>query len=150
MMKSNMVSIEAIKLHLIKNTQFADQSDKVFTLSSEAIKYLIKALEFADQSFTLEIETVLTKSGPDSIPALIKGLNSASNNVKSTCAMVLIRLGEVSVEPVRQFYFNNITRPQVAWVAEFILDELCELVSTESFMNQVQPSTFEPTLEKVC
>jgi HEAT repeat protein len=126
MLKSAAVSLETIKLQLLENKNFTGTKENEFQLSKEAIKYLIKALEYADASFTQEIETVLTKSGEIAISALIKGLSSQNVNVKSTCAMVLIRLGEASVEPVKQFYLRTLGKPQLAWVAEFILDELGE------------------------
>lgn len=122
MMKTATISLESIKLQLIQNQQFASTAEQ--SLSKEAIKYLIKALEHADPSFTQEIETVLTKSGEVAIPVLLKGLCSASMNVKSTCAMVLVRLGDVAVEPLNQFYHRHLGRENIRWVAEFILDSL--------------------------
>lgn len=126
MLKSAAVSLETIKLQLIENRQFVGQSEKEFQLSKDAIKYLIKALEYADTSFTQEIETVLTKSGEVAIPALIKGLTSPSMNVKSTCSMVLIRLGDAAVEAVTQFHLRNAHKANLCWIAEFILDQLGE------------------------
>jgi HEAT repeat protein len=153
MMKSATISLEAIKLQLIQNTQFAEQRDKEFPISKEAIKYLIKALEHADSAFSQEIETVLTKSGEIAIPALLKGLCSTSNNVRSTCAMVLIRLGERSVEPVQQFYHRYHHRENLRWVAEFILDELsvpmprvCGMVDATT---EIPVELCTPELEKV-
>lgn len=153
MMKSATVSLEAIKLQLIQNRQFADQAENEFNLSKDAIKYLIKALEFADSSFTQEIETVLTKSGDVAIPALLKGLLSTSTNVKSTCAMVLIRLGEVAVEPLKQFAIRYSHRENVSWVVEFILDELGESYSCPKVIGEftlnVHASNFDQVVEKV-
>ena len=126
MMQSASISLEALKLKLIQNHPFADQTGQQVILSKEAIKYLIKALEYADASFASDIETVLTKAGVDTVPALVKGLSSQNNTVKSTCAMVLIRLGEPVVEAVKQFYIRNAHRNNLNWVGEFILSELGE------------------------
>jgi HEAT repeat protein len=134
MMKSATITLEAIKLQLVHNQQMTSMADPA--LSKEAIKYLIKALEHADPSFTQEIETVLTKSGPVAIPVLLKGLCSSSMNVKSTCSMVLVRLGEVAVEPLLQFYARHEARENIRWVAEFTLGALGEPVQ-----RPVQPVT---------
>lgn len=149
MMKSATVSLEAIKLQLIQNRQFADQTENEFKLSKDAIKYLIKALEYADSSFTQEIETVLTKSGEVAIPVLLKGLLSTSTNVKSTCAMVLIRLGEAAVEPLKQFAVRYSHRENVSWVVEFILDELGESYSCPKVIGEFALSVSPIELEKV-
>lgn len=136
MMKSATISLEAIKLQLVHNQQMTSMADPA--LSKEAIKYLIKALEHADPSFTQEIETVLTKSGPVAIPVLLKGLCSSSMNVKSTCSMVLIRLGEVAVEPLVQFYARHEGRENIRWVAEFTLDALGVPVQRASMTTLIE------------
>jgi hypothetical protein len=147
MMKSASISLEAIKLKLIKNRQLAEQPENGIVLSKEAVKYLIKALEYADSAFSNDIETILTKAGPEIIPILIKGLSSHHNNVKSTCAMVLIRIGQPSVEAVQQFYMRNANRSRVNWVCEFILNELGESIP-EVEMVLDSPESLR-TLEKV-
>ncbi len=119
------ITVESIKLQLIKNQEFlSGERDKEFVFTTEAIRNMVKALEFADGSLSSEIENFLTKSGEDAVAEVVKGLTSANLNVKSTCAMVLIRMG--AVEAVRSFYQANSHRKNVRWVAEFILNELGE------------------------
>lgn len=119
------ITVESIKLQLIKNQEFlSGTQDQEFVFTTEAIRNMVKALEFADNTLSSEIENFLTKSGQDAVSEVVKGLNSTNLNVKSTCAMVLIRMG--AVEAVREFFLANSHRKNLHWVVEFILNELGE------------------------
>lgn len=117
----NMVNIESIRLKLIQGKAQSDQWDVTF--KKEGLRYLIKALAYADASFSSEIEEVLLKAGTVAVPMLIKGLYSKFANVRSVCAMVLIRIGDDAKQPLHEAY-NQRLNDNVSWAFEFILEEL--------------------------
>jgi HEAT repeat protein len=114
------LNIEAIRLQLVQNNRTTGR----YQLSSDAIHYLLKALEHADKEFSNEIEDALTRVGTSGIPMLLKGLKSSHNNVRSTCAMVLVRIGRPAVAPLLAFYERHAERANLAWVIAFVLGEL--------------------------
>ena len=116
-----MVNIESIRLKLIQGKAQSDQWDVTF--KKEGLRYLIKALAYADASFSSEIEEVLLKAGAVAVPMLIKGLYSKFANVRSVCAMVLIRIGDDAKQPVHEAY-NQRLNDTMGWAFEFILEEL--------------------------
>ncbi len=116
-----MVNIESIRLKLIQGKAQSDQWDVTF--KKEGLRYLIKALAYADASFSSEIEEVLLKAGTVAVPMLIKGLYSKFANVRSVCAMVLIRIGDDAKQPLMDAYSQRLN-DNVGWAFEFILEEL--------------------------
>lgn len=123
------MTLESLKFHLIRNESLTDQ-DQVRL--GEMIDYLIESLEEADRAHADKAENLLVRIGEPTIPALINGLKSPHKTVKAVCAMALIRLGEVSIEAVQQFYVRQMNlkagrqRTTLIWIAEFILAELGE------------------------
>lgn len=121
--------MEALKLQIIK-TQDASQDsfnfpqEKSFAFSHEAIRNMVKALEFSDKDLSNEIETFLVHSGEEALPEVVKGLNSDNIKMKSTCAMVMIRIGAPSIKTVKAFYEAHRRPETISWVIEFILGEL--------------------------
>ncbi len=115
-------NMEAIKLHLIK-TQTPVQ-DPSFSFSQEAIRNMVKALEFADTTLANEIESFLVLSGETALSEVAKGLLSSNNKVRSTCAMVMIRTGVPSIQVVKNLYQTSRHPEAIGWVIEFILGEL--------------------------
>lgn len=141
-MKASAPTLDTSRFTLIQNQLFPEipeikasetelvEGQEIRLLSKDAMKYLIRALEGADAIFSREIESLLAKAARQTpqmiLGELIKALNSEHANVKSTCAMVLIRLGQHSVSPIKEFYLRNLKKKQPIWIAEFILDQLGE------------------------
>ncbi len=120
---------EDIKLELIKNqTPQSLSHSKKFMFSQEAIRNMVKALEFSDATLSNEIETFLVCSGEKALSEVVLGLNSSNLNVKSTCAMVMIRIGAPSIQVINAFYQAHRHPEALRWVVEFILGELGETV----------------------
>lgn len=114
-------SLEALKLKLISN-RAKSSSDPLLT--KDGIRYLLKALVYADSGFSSEIENVLVKAGMLAIPELIKSLGADNLNVRSVAAMALIRLGQEAEEALVQAYPRYSRKASARWVFEFILQEL--------------------------
>ncbi len=125
-MNAALKSFEAIKLHLVQNAHFTAIQDKESVSLEELVEYLIESLEEADTAQSSRAENLLVRIGKPAIPHLLTGLKSSHNNVKSVCAMALIRMGEWVVEDIKEFYVRNASRTKIRWVAEFILTELSE------------------------
>ena len=124
-------SFEALKLHLVQNAPLPVFEGPMFdglevVSLEELVEYLIESLEDADKTQSNKAEALLVRIGKPAIPFLLQGLKSLNTNVKSVCAMALIRMGEVVVEDLKEFYIRNASRAKVRWVAEFVLAELSE------------------------
>lgn len=116
-------SYETIKLKLIQGNSTIEVDSHA--LNKEGIQYLIKALAYADDAFSREIEDVLLKSGVKSASLLIKGLHNPHSNVRAICAMVLIRLGHQVENQLQDAYRKLSTSQQhLRWIYEFIFEEL--------------------------
>ena len=120
------VSVDAIKLQLVKTTEVAELG----TVSlNELIEYLVESLEEADKATANRAEDLLVRIGNPAVPYLVKGLKSNSNAVKSVCAMALVRIGQPAVDAIKELYVRCATRPQHKkhkWVVAFVLTELGE------------------------
>lgn len=87
----------------------------------EVIPYLLTAATNADNKVRNEIENAIVKIGEAGIPILVKSLESPSGKTKAIAAMILIRLGSISIEPLKQAFKNN---EQYSWVVEYIINEI--------------------------
>lgn len=134
-MKTAPLSLESIKLHLIWNREQAGTLHEVPTLD-ELVEYLIESLEESDKTNSTKAENLLTRIGKPAIPALLQGLKHPSTNVKSVCAMALIRIGQPAVDELKAFYVRNANRDKVRWVAEFVLTELGEALPVVISKNE--------------
>jgi HEAT repeat protein len=142
MMGQAPISLETLKLKLISGNMLPS-SDPLLT--RDGIRYLLKALAYADADFSAEIEYALVKAGSLAVPELIKSLASDNNNVRSTAAMALIRLGSLAEEALLQAYPKYSRKPSVRWVFQFVLQEL----GLEAEAQQVQQPLSVVALEKV-
>jgi HEAT repeat protein len=134
------LTLEKVRLYLIKNEAHLEQSrvksssllpvlneHAVEALSlpiTDIAQYLLKALETADTVFSSEIETILTRFGSPILPELLKGLLSPVMQVRSTCAMVIIRIGPACSQDVLALYEHTERSQETRWVFELILQEL--------------------------
>ncbi len=123
MMRQAPLSLEALKLRLISNSAKPNSVPDPL-LTKDGIHYLIKALAYADASFSTEIENVLVKAGALGVPELIKSLGTDNLNVRSIAAMTLIRLGPVAEDAILQAYPKYSRKKTTRWIFQFILHEL--------------------------
>ncbi len=121
---SAVLSAETIKLELIKNTAALSKQASTHSFSDEAISNLISALAFADKALTNEIESFLVKCGTPIASTLADGLLAEQANVRSTCAMVLIRLGRPSLRAINNLYETNQDNSRLKNALELIVMEL--------------------------
>ena len=89
--------------------------------SKEIIPYLLKAIENADAKMKNDIENQLFRFGEVLIPELVNLLTSSNGIARATIAMVLIRLGKSSIEPLKFAYKNN---ENLSWIADYIINEI--------------------------
>ncbi len=127
------VSFETLKLRLIGQSKASNPHQQ---LTEEGIQYLLRALIYADASFSTDIESVLVKSGKLAVPALIRSLGHENINVRSVSAMALIRLGHVAKAPLLKAFSKYKTSPN-AWVFLFVLQELGmdSILATKAFFQ---------------
>ena len=138
-MTTSPLTLETIKFHLVWNKDFSFNRESQPVSLEELIEFLIESLEDADKATADKAENLLTRIDRPAIPYLIQGLKSPHRRVKAVCAMVLIRIGQASVEDVKEFYVRNASRAKIRWIAEFILSEL----------GSELPNLTQPELEPV-
>jgi len=97
------------------------KSDIESRFPKEVIPYLLSAATNADNKVRNDIENAIVKIGEAGIPILVKSLESPSGRTKAIAAMVLIRLGSNSIEPLRQAFKNN---KEYSWVVDYIINEI--------------------------
>lgn len=120
------LTAETIKLHLIHTRQpaSAGQAGNDASLTQEAIRNAIKALEYADKALASDIETFLVHAGARAHEDVLRGLLSAHPVVRGVSAMALIRMGAPVLPPLEAFAARYAHRETVGWVVDFIRDEL--------------------------
>jgi hypothetical protein len=101
-------------IKLIKNT-----SELKFP--KEVIPYLLGAVENCDAKTRNEIENRLVQMGDIAVSDLIINLKSATGAIRGLIAMVLIRLGASSIDPLRDACIDT---PDLLWMAEYIINEI--------------------------
>lgn len=119
MLETPSTQLEALTLRLIHRSKEA--AAPAFT--KDSIRYLIKALAYADAGFAREIEDVLVQAGKLALPELVKSLSNSNNTVRSVAAMALIRLGPAAEKAVLDAAQRS-SRKVPTWILEFILQEL--------------------------
>lgn len=117
-------SFDSIKLTLVDGEWSAPGIPVSTVTPDELVIHLIHALEYADPTFCQHIEKTLLRLGHKATPHLLQGLLSANTQVKSTCAMVLIRLGHTVVPQLETFYSRYGRRKESRWVLEFVFEQL--------------------------
>jgi hypothetical protein len=121
--------VQNVAFHLKElNSSLHSQPHAVVHLSTrdkETLPALVRSLAHVDAHFAVEIENTLVKLGATIIPEMIEGLHHPSNKVQSVCATVLIRLGQSCVPAVQQFYGLYRHDAYKAYMASFVLQQLC-------------------------
>ena len=83
-------------------------------------EYLDK-LETADNNVKNAIENELVKMGKDAVPSLVDSLQVVKGKTRGIVAMVLIRIGESSIDYLRRAAETN---SDFEWVANYLITEI--------------------------
>lgn len=89
--------------------------------TSDSIKDFLSRLENADNISKNEIENSLVNIGKKAVPELVDQLQIVQGTKRGVVAMTLIRIGDDSVEYLRQAARNN---KDFEWVAKYLITEI--------------------------
>ena len=78
-------------------------------------------LETADNVTKNQLENKLVEQGSAVVPALVSKLQSVKGIKRGVVAMTLIRIGEASVEYLKNAASNN---KDFEWVAKYLISEI--------------------------
>ena len=85
------------------------------------INEYINKLEEADNNVKNEIENELVKIGKDAVPSLVDSLQVVKGRTRGIVAMVLIRIGESSIDYLERAAKSN---SDFEWVANYLISEI--------------------------
>lgn len=83
-------------------------------------EYLDK-LEVADNNQKNAIENELVKIGRDAVPSLVDSLQVVKGRTRGIVAMVLIRIGESSIDYLQKVAETN---SDFEWIANYLITEI--------------------------
>ena len=83
-------------------------------------EYLDK-LETADNNAKNAIENELVRMGKDAVPSLVDSLQVVKGKTRGIVAMVLIRIGESSIDYLKRAAETN---SDFEWVANYLITEI--------------------------
>ncbi len=83
-------------------------------------EYLTK-LENADNNIKNEIENELVDMGKDAVPSLVNSLQVVKGRTRGVVAMVLIRIGESSIDYLKKAAETN---SDFEWIANYLIKEI--------------------------
>ena len=83
-------------------------------------EYLDK-LETADNNVKNAIENELVRMGEEAVPSLVDSLQVVKGRTRGIVAMVLIRIGESSIDYLRRAAETN---SDFEWVANYLITEI--------------------------
>ena len=83
-------------------------------------EYLDK-LETADNNVKNAIENELVRMGKDAVPSLVDSLQVVKGRTRGIVAMVLIRIGESSIDYLKRAAETN---SDFEWVANYLITEI--------------------------
>ena len=110
-----MQAVLANTIRIIKNNF---QSKR---LPKEAIPYLLKAAENADKKTRDDIENQLVNMGETVIEELAAALENTTGSTRALVAMVLIRFGNPSLQPLNSLYKG---KREFEWIINYIQNEI--------------------------
>ena len=85
------------------------------------INEYIDKLETADNNAKNAIENELVRMGKDAVPSLVDSLQVVKGKTRGIVAMVLIRIGESSIDYLRRAAETN---SDFEWVANYLITEI--------------------------
>jgi hypothetical protein len=83
-------------------------------------EYLTK-LETADNNLKNEIENELVNIGKEAVPSLVDSLQVVKGRTRGILAMVLIRIGESSIDYLKKAAASN---SDFEWIANYLITEI--------------------------
>lgn len=83
-------------------------------------EYLDK-LENADNNAKNAIENELVRIGKDAVPSLVDSLQVVTGKTRGIVAMVLIRIGESSIDYLKEAARSN---SDFEWIANYLITEI--------------------------
>lgn len=89
--------------------------------TSNSIQYFLSKLENADNIVKNEIENKLVSIGKKAVPELVDQLQVVQGVKRGVVAMTLIRIGDASVEYLREAAKMN---KDFEWVARYLITEI--------------------------
>ena len=85
------------------------------------INEYIDKLETADNNAKNAIENELVRMGEEAVPSLVDSLQVVKGRTRGIVAMVLIRIGESSIDYLRRAAETN---SDFEWVANYLITEI--------------------------
>ena len=85
------------------------------------INEYLDRLETADNNAKNAIENELVRMGKDAVPSLVDSLQVVKGKTRGIVAMVLIRIGESSIDYLRRAAETN---SEFEWVANYLITEI--------------------------
>lgn len=89
--------------------------------TSSSIQYFLSKLENADNIVKNEIENKLVSIGKKAVPELVDQLQVVQGVKRGVVAMTLIRIGDASVEYLKEAAKMN---KDFEWVARYLITEI--------------------------
>lgn len=87
----------------------------------ETVKNILSQLENADNNKKNQLENELVKMGSSVVPVLVSELQVVRGIKRGVVAMTLIRLGNASIDYLKQAADVN---SDFGWVAEYLISEI--------------------------
>ncbi len=85
------------------------------------ISEYVDKLESADNNAKIKIENELVNIGEDAVPSLVECLQVVTGRTRGILAMVLIRIGESSIDYLKKAAMAN---SDFEWIAKYLITEI--------------------------
>jgi len=85
------------------------------------ISEYVNKLENADNSVKVKIENELVNIGEEAVPSLVDSLQVVTGRTRGIIAMVLIRIGQSSIDYLKKAARNN---SDFEWIANYLITEI--------------------------
>ncbi len=85
------------------------------------ISEYVNKLENADNNAKVKIENELVNIGKDAVPSLVETLQVVTGRTRGILAMVLIRIGESSIDYLKKAAKTN---SDFEWIAKYLIMEI--------------------------
>lgn len=98
------------------------KEDKMnLTETNQNIDYFLTKLENADNKSKNEIENLIVNIGDKAVPELVDKMQVVKGTVRGIVAMILIRIGEPSVDYLKRAAKIN---KDFEWIAKYLITEI--------------------------
>lgn len=88
---------------------------------TSSIENILTQLENADNKSKNALENRLVAIGNDAIPELVEKLSVVRGTVRGVVAMTLIRIGQASIECLKNAASSN---KDLKWIADYLITEI--------------------------